>query len=314
MSRRRPLVFSMVLCLALLPGSAAAGGPQFRQGAAGAGDPYFPDDGNGGYDVGHYALDVTYDPGSDRLTGVATITARATQDLSRFNLDLDGLTVRSISIGGQAARWSRSGGELRITPSKGITSGSTFKAVIAYDGVPAIFDEPSLGLSGFFHTDDGALVAGQPHGASGWFPVNDHPLDKASYAFRIRVPAGLTAVANGSLVGSATSGGWTTWTWDAPEPMASYLTTMAIGEFDLDAWQRAGIRYWDATDPDLSAPAAAPRTGAQFALSQPDDSAYKRLATTIAVPAAGATLSFWITRATEEFWDFVFVEARHPGD
>ena len=312
-SRVGSLFLSMVLCLVLLPGPALAAGPQFKQGAAGAGDPYFPDDGNGGYDVGHYALDITFEPATDRLTGVATISARATQDLSRFNLDLDGLTVRAISVGGKTARWSRTGGELRITPSSGIRTGTAFTTVIAYDGVPAIFDEPALGLSGFFHTDDGALVAGQPHGASGWFPVNDHPLDKASYGFRIRVPAGLEAIANGSLVGSATSGGWTTWTWDAPEPMASYLTTLAIGEFDVDAWQRAGIRYWDATDPDLSRPAAAPRTGSQFALSKPGDAAYKRLATTISVPPGGATLSFWINRATEEFWDFAAVEAHRPG-
>jgi hypothetical protein len=313
MSRARPLLASLALCLTLLPAAASAAGPQFRQGAAGAGDPYFPEDGNGGYDVGHYALDITFEPATDRLAGVATLTARATQNLSRFNLDLDGLTVRSISVGGRSARWSRSGGELRITPSAGITAGSAFTTVIAYDGVPAIFDEPALGLSGFFHTDDGALVAGQPHAASSWFPVNDHPLDKASYGFRIRVPAGLTAVANGALVGSTTSGGWTTWTWDAPEPMASYLTTMAIGAFDLHAWQRAGIKYWDATDPALSSPVAAPRTGSRFALSQPDDAAYKRLATTLAVPAGGATLSFWITRATEDSWDFVAVEAHRPG-
>jgi len=37
----------------------------------GIGDPYFPLDGNGGYDVGHYSLDVSYDPPTDHLTGTA---------------------------------------------------------------------------------------------------------------------------------------------------------------------------------------------------------------------------------------------------
>ena len=43
------------------------------------------------------------------------------------------------------------------------------------------------------------------------------------------------------------------------------------------------------------------------------DSSYKRLMRTIAVPAGGATLSFWVTRDTEQTWDFVFVEAHTVG-
>ncbi len=81
--------------------------PVFTPGAPGLGDEYFPLDGNGGYDVSHYDLDLAYDAASDRLTGVATIQARATQNLSRFNLDLDGLTVRSVKVDRRHARWSR---------------------------------------------------------------------------------------------------------------------------------------------------------------------------------------------------------------
>ena len=54
-----------------------------------------------------------------------------------------------------------------------------------------------FGISGFIATDDGALVAGQPHVAATWYPVNDHPSDKASYTFKITVPHGLEAIANG---------------------------------------------------------------------------------------------------------------------
>ena len=83
------------LALAVSPATAQASGSHFRPGAAGVGDPYFPLDGNGGYDVRHYGLAITYTPATDVLAGVATITARATQDLSAFNLDFDGLTLRS---------------------------------------------------------------------------------------------------------------------------------------------------------------------------------------------------------------------------
>jgi aminopeptidase N len=83
------------------------------------GDEYFPLYGNGGYDVKHYLLEVSYDPATDRLAGVATISARATQNLSRFNLDFVGLTVRSIKVNGRPAAWSRTDHELTVTPAHG---------------------------------------------------------------------------------------------------------------------------------------------------------------------------------------------------
>src|SRR5690349_5640925 len=91
--------------LALAPMGAANGSPQFTPGSASAGDPYFPGDGNGGYDVQSYDLRLSYTPESDQLAGVATIRAKATQNLSQLNLDLSGLTVRAITVGNKPARW-----------------------------------------------------------------------------------------------------------------------------------------------------------------------------------------------------------------
>src|SRR3712207_962424 len=75
----------------LLPGSASAGtdgrGGAYRPGAPGVGDEYFPLDGNGGYDVRHYLLEIKYDPATDELVGRARLRAHATHDLLRFNLD-----------------------------------------------------------------------------------------------------------------------------------------------------------------------------------------------------------------------------------
>ena len=323
MSRQRPTTghrvvgtcVAVAVCLLLATGVASAGGAKitFTPGAAGAGDPYFPLDGNGGYDTEHYFLDLQYDPTTDVLGGSATIRARATQDLSRFNLDLERLTVHSVEVNNREATWSRDGGELMITPSKGIRRHQHFTTKVVYSGVPETIVD-AFGVSGFIHTDDGALIIGQPHVADTWYPVNDHPSDKASYTFRMRVPAGLEAVANGLLQDERTSGGWTSWTWDAREPMASYLTTASVGEFELREYGHRRISFIDAVDPDLYGPTGTPRTGSQFAIAQVGEPAYKRLARTIAVPAGGATLSFWIKRDTETAWDHVFVEAHTVGD
>jgi aminopeptidase N len=195
------------LCLLLVAGLASAsggdpgGGGPFTPGAAGAGDPYFPLDGNGGYDAQHYELDLRYNPATDTIGGTARIEIRATQNLSRFNLDLEGLTVHAIEVDRRPAAWTREGGELVITPQRGIRDRQKVAVEIDYSGVPETIVD-LFGTSGFIHTDDGAVIIGQPHVADTWYPVNDHPIDKASYRFDITVPDGLEVVATGELRGT----------------------------------------------------------------------------------------------------------------
>jgi hypothetical protein len=312
MSHRFAVVVVALLGMAVAPASASAAFGPFLPGAPGIGDPYFPTDGNGGYDTDHILLDLRYEPSTDVLQGVATMEAEATQNLSTFNLDFNGMNVRRITIDGRPATWTRNADELTVTPPGGIKSGKDFTSVITYDGVPTPVGDAEIGMSGWIATDDGVLDAGQPEGADHWFPVNDHPLDKASYDYRINVPAGTEAIANGELKSNTTSGGRTTWVWQAKEPMASYLTTVDIGQFDIKAYRSSGIRIWDALDPDLFT-SPAPATGSQFAISQAANFSYKRLARTIAVPGGGGQLSFKVDRDTETNWDFFFVEAHHVG-
>src|SRR5262249_44366087 len=94
------------------------GKPNFQPGAPGIGDPYLPLEGNGGYDTQHYDLTFNYDPATDRLDGLAVITAKATQDLSRFDLDLQQLDVDSVTVNLKRASIARDGQELQITPKK----------------------------------------------------------------------------------------------------------------------------------------------------------------------------------------------------
>jgi aminopeptidase N len=228
----------------------------FKPGAAGIGDPYFPTYGNGGYDVGRYTLKVRYDPAKDRLTGTTTVQATATMDLSSFNLDLAGLTVRSVTVDGAPAGHARKGDELVITPATGLTSGNGFIAEISYDGEPRALKNEVLGEGGFLHTDDGAIALGQPESASTWFPVNDHPSDKATYDVEITVPDGLTAVSNGVPRGKTSTGGWTTWKWAEGAPMASYLSTVVIGKFRLKTADHHGRPVFSAVTTDLPEGAA----------------------------------------------------------
>ncbi|MFE7582483.1 M1 family metallopeptidase [Streptomyces gardneri] len=233
--RARAGAAAALLALALLAGGCtdAGGGVRGAPGAAGLRDPYFPKLGNGGYDVRHYALSLAYDPGTGRLDGTAEITARATQDLSAFNLDLAGLTVSGATVDGAPAAHNRAGDELTLRPREDIRDGAEFKATVTYTGVPEPITDADGSEEGWLRTDDGALAVGEPEGSMTWFPGNHHPADKATYDITLTVPAGLEALSNGVRTDRRTEGdGRVTTVWHSAEPMASYLATVAIGRYE----------------------------------------------------------------------------------
>jgi aminopeptidase N len=202
-------------------------------GSDGVGDSYYPTAGNGGYDVGNYDLNLVYDPEARELTGVATITASATQGLTSFNLDFTGLDPESITVDGSDAEWEHDAAELVVQPATPIANGATFTTVVAYSGRPSGYSDPSLGETGFLTSAEGAIAIGEPEVAATWFPVNDHPRDKATYTIRISVPDSLEALSNGRLLSKeeAERVGYTTWTWREGSPMAPYLATVVIGNY-----------------------------------------------------------------------------------
>jgi aminopeptidase N len=227
-------------------------------GTSGVGDPYFPLAGNGGYHVDHYDLTLRYDPSSRHLAGRAVLTARATQRLTRFDLDLHGLKVTGLTVDRTRAEHRRDGQELVVTPRRALRKGERFRATVTYSGTPGPVTDPDGSLDGWIPTDDGAFVAAEPQGAMTWFPANNHPTDKSSYDFTLTVPEGRTAVANGVLLGKRTAHGETTFRWRQSEPMAAYLATATIGTFQVEQYTTAdGIKVYNAVDP-REATAAAP--------------------------------------------------------
>ncbi|MEU4801094.1 M1 family metallopeptidase [Actinosynnema sp. NPDC023587] len=206
------------------------------EGGDGAGDPYYPQDGNTGYDVRGYDVSISYDPATRRLDGKALITAVATDGLSRFNLDLYELEVSEVAVGDRPAEFRQEGDhELVITPADPLAEGGEFVVAVTYGGVPTLFEDRALGRSGWqVSASGGAFAAGEPHSATTWFPANDTPRDKASFTLAARVPDGWSVVSNGAEGETTHADGWSTYRWDAPQPMATYLTTVAIDKWTID--------------------------------------------------------------------------------
>ncbi|CAM5605483.1 metallopeptidase [Streptomyces spiroverticillatus] len=233
---RTPTATVALLLAAAVSGCTGEGVPTGTPGAHGLRDPLFPKLGNGGYDVAHYALDLDYTPATNRLKGTATITAKATQELSAFNLDLAGLTVDSATVEGEQAAARQAGTELTLRPKRDLRKGETFTAVVRYSGSPQEVKDVDKAREGWLRPKDKKLsvAVGQPAGSMAWFPGNNHPADKATYDIKITVPQGQTAISNGELkTPPRTANGRTTFDWQMREPMASYLAMVTIGDFKI---------------------------------------------------------------------------------
>jgi aminopeptidase N len=203
-------------------------------GAAGIGDDYFPTLGNGGYDVLHYTLDIRWDDTQNSITATAELDVQALQDLPRFNLDFAGLTILDVQVNNQPTTYRREDRELIVKPAAPLAAGSDFRVTIRYEGVPGEGVDSTYDAfgRGWYMTSAGVHIASEPDGASLWFPANDHPLDKATYTFRITVPARYDVAANG-LLQSITDNpdGTRTHLWQTRDPQASYLAAINIGHF-----------------------------------------------------------------------------------
>jgi aminopeptidase N len=251
---RRSLALFAVSTAALAIAATPAAAQRYVAGSPGAGDPFFPNAGNGGYDVRHYSLTLDYDQPANFLDGHARIRARATENLRSFNLDLrDFLTVSSVSVNGKRARFTHEGQELQISPRPKLKDRTRFVVEVDYSGNPEPIVDPDESIEGWIVPEedpDGAFVVNEPQGSPGWYPANDTPRDKASFSFHVTVPAGHTVMANGELLGRRTRAGRTTWHWRENSPMSTYLTTATNGPFETRFYEANGLQMYDAVDPD----------------------------------------------------------------
>lgn len=209
------------------PGASAA-----VVGASTSSDSYLPGHGNGGYRIGHYDLGLDYRPGSNRLTGRARLSAVAEQSLSGFSLDLATFRITRVLVDGKRARYTHGQGKLRVRPDRPLRAGTPFTVEVHYVGTPRPIRTRDWGELGWDELTDGALVASQPNGAPSWFPCNDHIAEKATYLISVAAPSPYAVVANGKLVSRTVGGSMTTWVYEQPAPLPTYLATVQIGQYE----------------------------------------------------------------------------------
>lgn len=206
-------------------------------------DPYYPAKGDPGVDALHYDLDLSWAPRRGVLTGVATIDLRSVVDQSQLILDLsDALTATEVSLDGAPADFEQQRQHLVVTTAEVLAADSRHQLVVVYAGEPkpshTRFNRADIAKLGWHTTKDGSTWTMQePFGAFTWYPVNDHPSDKAFYTATVSAPARMVGVFNGDLLSDTTADGRRITSWQLDSPAASYLVTLAIGDY---------VRYDDA--------------------------------------------------------------------
>jgi aminopeptidase N len=230
-----PSVSSHQVTAVIVPEEAI--GAEAKAGSSGLGDSLYPGFGNGGYDVTHYTLDITVNEvATSSLTASTTIEAIATQDLISFNLDFIGFKINGITVNKAPAEFSRKGQELTITPLKPLVENRPFTVVVQYNGSPKVIQSLSMPVqTGWVTVNGRSFVLSEPDGSADFYPVNDHPLDKATYTFRVTVPKPLEVAANGVLKDTIANGDTTTFVFEEHSPMASYLATIDIDKFNTES-------------------------------------------------------------------------------
>jgi aminopeptidase N len=207
-----------------------------------------PPEGDRGFDVLSYDLDIRLDPTSSSINGqVAIGLASLAPGLTSVQLDLvQELTCDEVTAQGQPLDFTHQGDALVIQLAQPWTPGAADTLTVSWSGRPPRHGQMLVGLLFRHHNagtvddpdDDVPIIANlsQPWSAHSWWPCKDHPADKALVSAAVTVPDTLSVVSNGTLLGvDDLEPGWRRYRWREAYPLATYLVGVAASNYV--SWQ-----------------------------------------------------------------------------
>jgi aminopeptidase N len=180
--------------------------------------------------IDHLALDVRLDVPTRSIQAEAALDVRRVDPAAaELVLDAIGFDLSRVTLDGAPADHNYDGRTLRIAlgPAR-----ETARVVVGYRATPRrglYFLEPD---EHYPERPRQVWSQCQEEDARHWFPCHDSPHLKMTTELVGHVPRGWYALSNGELVSSSrpAEGDWT-YHWKMREPHASYLVTLAAGEF-----------------------------------------------------------------------------------
>jgi len=224
------------------------------------------------FDTQHLALDLRFDWPTETVHGTARLTLKPIRsDFRRLTLDAGRpMTVLEVTTENGAKldfQHDKATEKLTISLDRGYGRSDTVTLVITYR---AHSMPPTGGLFGVFGT---GLTFLRPTSATSrrrhqiwsqgeteynrnWFPCFDFPNDKFTSEVRATVETPYTVISNGRLVSDVDNGDGThTVHWRMDQPHASYLLSIAIGQYRVITNEYDGIPVQSYVYPDRYADA-----------------------------------------------------------
>ena len=194
-------------------------------------------------DIRHIALDLHPDIEQKRLVGTATHTvALLNHDTRCIDFDAVEMRIAGVTVDGRAAPFEYDGRRVRVDIGAGQRAGTEREVGIRYETAPRLglyFVGPDAG-----YPDKPRQVwsQSQDEDTRYWIPCYDYPNQKQTSEMRVTVPGTWYALSNGRLVETTENADSTrTFHWKQERPHATYLVTLAAGEFSRIDASREGL-------------------------------------------------------------------------
>jgi len=192
-----------------------------------------PEGAERGYDVLTYDLRFELDPAVVALEGSAAIRVAAVRNgVAEVRLDLDdAMTVRGVERdGAPVAGFTAAGDVLSIPLDPPLGAEERTTLVVRWGGTPLAGGALTFWTAPASGPATSSLA--EPFDARTFWPCVDDPADKAVATVSVTVPQGYVAVSAGRGASSTGLDGRVTWRWSLPQPVSTYLVSVAVGRFE----------------------------------------------------------------------------------
>ncbi|MEX1137583.1 MAG: M1 family metallopeptidase [Balneolales bacterium] len=197
------------------------------------------------YNVHYYDLDIFIEPADSSIHGNVITHAEIVHPLDHFVLDLDTVfTVHRVSYLGKdrdpgALHFEIKNGQIWASFPETRQPGDRVMIEVEYEGKPRTAPNPPWeGGFTWEETSDGQPwigVTSQLNGADIWWPVKDHPSDRAdSVSLNITVPDPLVAAGSGKLREVVDyDNGFSTYKWFVSTPINNYSLSLNVAPYEV---------------------------------------------------------------------------------
>lgn len=195
-----------------------------------------PEGAERGYDVLTYDLALELDPAVVAIGGRATVRIASLQnDLVELRFDLDDtMAVASVERDGvPVPGWAAGGDVLRVPLAPPLGAEERTTIAVTWGGTP----RAGGALTYWATPASGPAVSSlsEPFDARTFWPCVDDPADKAVTTVSVTVPQGYVAASAGLGTSAPAPGGRTTWRWRLPQPVSTYLVSVAVARYEAIA-------------------------------------------------------------------------------